>query len=167
MGALLTPAAGVVIWTTIAFLTVLFILRKFAWKPILKGLKDREESIDNALGAAERARNEMANLQADNERLLQEARVERDRILKEARDMRDAMVNDAKGKAQEEADRMIAAAREAIANEKNRAVAELKNQVANLSIEIAEKLVKELRRKKVHVEIATHESNSVLWRTPP
>ena len=142
MGALLTPAAGVVIWTTIAFLTVLFILRKFAWKPILKGLKDREESIDNALSAAERARNEMANLQADNERLLQEARVERDRILKEARDMRDAMVNDAKGKAQEEADRMITAAREAIANEKNRAVAELKNQVANLSIEIAEKLVR-------------------------
>lgn len=143
MGALLTPAAGVVIWTTIAFLTVLFILRKFAWKPILKGLKDREESIDNALSAAERARNEMASLQADNERLLQEARVERDRILKEARDMRDAMVNDAKGKAQEEADRMIAAAREAIANEKNRAVAELKNQVANLSIEIAEKLVRQ------------------------
>ncbi|MGB0137216.1 MAG: F0F1 ATP synthase subunit B [Flavobacteriales bacterium] len=143
MGALLTPAAGVVIWTTIAFLTVLFILRKFAWKPILKGLKDREESIDNALSAAERARNEMANLQADNERLLQEARVERDRILKEARDMRDAMVNDAKGKAQEEADRMITAAREAIANEKNRAVAELKNQVANLSIEIAEKLVRQ------------------------
>lgn len=143
MGALLTPAAGVVIWTTIAFLTVLFILRKFAWKPILKGLKDREESIDNALSAAERARNEMANLQADNERLLQEARVERDRILKEARDMRDATVNDAKGKAQEEADRMITAAREAIANEKNRAVAELKNQVANLSIEIAEKLVRQ------------------------
>jgi F-type H+-transporting ATPase subunit b len=143
MGALLTPAAGVVIWTTIAFLTVLFILRKFAWKPILKGLKDREESIDNALSAAERARNEMANLQADNERLLQEARVERDRILKEARDMRDTMVNDAKGKAQEEADRMITAAREAIANEKNRAVAELKNQVANLSIEIAEKLVRQ------------------------
>lgn len=143
MGALLTPAAGVVIWTTIAFLTVLFILRKFAWKPILKGLKDREESIDNALSAAERARNEMANLQADNERLLQEARVERDRIVKEARDMRDAMVNDAKGKAQEEADRMITAAREAIANEKNRAVAELKNQVANLSIEIAEKLVRQ------------------------
>ena len=143
MGALLTPAAGVVIWTTIAFLTVLFILRKFAWKPILKGLKDREESIDNALSAAERARNEMANLQADNERLVQEARVERDRILKEARDMRDAMVNDAKGKAQEEADRMITAAREAIANEKNRAVAELKNQVANLSIEIAEKLVRQ------------------------
>ncbi|MGC6531483.1 MAG: F0F1 ATP synthase subunit B [Flavobacteriales bacterium] len=143
MGALLTPAAGVVIWTTIAFLTVLFILRKFAWKPILKGLKDREESIDNALSAAERARNEMANLQADNERLLQDARVERDRILKEARDMRDSMVNDAKGKAQEEADRMITAAREAIANEKNRAVAELKNQVANLSIEIAEKLVRQ------------------------
>ena len=143
MGALLTPAAGVVIWTTIAFLTVLFILRKFAWKPILKGLKDREESVDNALSAAERARNEMANLQADNERLLQEARVERDRILKEARDMRDSMVNDAKGKAQEEADRMITAAREAIANEKNRAVAELKNQVANLSIEIAEKLVRQ------------------------
>ena len=138
-----SPAAGVVIWTTIAFLTVLFILRKFAWKPILKGLKDREESIDNALSAAERARNEMANLQADNERLLQEARVERDRILKEARDMRDATVNDAKGKAQEEADRMITAAREAIANEKNRAVAELKNQVANLSIEIAEKLVRQ------------------------
>lgn len=143
MGALLTPAAGVVIWTTIAFLTVLFILRKFAWKPILKGLKDREESIDNALSAAERARNEMANLQADNERLLQEARVERDRILKEARDMRDSMVNDAKGKAQEEADRMIASAREAIANEKNRAVAELKNQIANLSIEIAEKLLRQ------------------------
>lgn len=142
MGALLSPALGVVFWATIAFLAVMFILKKMAWKPILKALKDREESIDNALSAAERARNEMANLQADNERLLQEARVERDRMLKEARDMRDSMVSDAKGKAQEEADRMITSAREAISNEKNRAISELKNQVANLSIEIAEKLIR-------------------------
>lgn len=142
MGALLSPALGVVFWATIAFLVVMIILKKMAWKPILQALKDREESIDNALSAAERARNEMANLHADNERLLQEARLERDRILKEARDMRDSMVNDAKGSAQQEADRMIGSAREAIQNEKNRAVSELKNQVATLSIEIAEKLIR-------------------------
>lgn len=143
MGALLTPALGVVFWTTIAFLVVLLLLRRMAWKPILKALKDREESIENALSAAEKARNDMANLQAENDRIQQEARLERDRILKEARDMRDSIVSEAKGTAKEEADRLISSAREAIENEKNRAVADLKNQVAGLSIEIAEKLIRQ------------------------
>ncbi|HLP14567.1 MAG TPA: F0F1 ATP synthase subunit B [Flavobacteriales bacterium] len=139
---LITPGIGLIFWTTLAFLVVFFLLKKMAWKPILETLKKREDSIAEALKAAENAKNEMAALQASNEKLLKQAREERDAILKEARDMKDAIVGEAKTKATAEADRIIAASRETIKNEKLAAIAELKNQVATLSIEIAEKMLK-------------------------
>jgi F-type H+-transporting ATPase subunit b len=142
MDALLTPAFGSVVWATVSFLVVLFLLRKMAWGPILQGLKDREEEIEGALNAAKEARAEIQNLQSDNERLLQEARAERDGMLRDARDMSDRMVADAKGLAKEEGERMIAQAKQAIDGERAAAVAELKAEVATLSLEIAEKLVR-------------------------
>ena len=142
MDALLTPAFGTVVWSTIAFLVVLFLLRKMAWGPILTALKEREESIATALNEADKARSEMSALQADNERLLQEARAERDGMLREAREMADKLVADAKGKAKEEATREAESAREAIATERKAAVAELKAEVAKLSVSIAEQLIR-------------------------
>ena len=142
MDALLTPAFGTVVWSTIAFLVVLFLLRKMAWGPILTALKEREESIATALNEADKARSEMSALQANNERLLQEARAERDGMLREAREMADKLVADAKGKAKEEAAREAESAREAIATERKAAVAELKSEVAKLSVSIAEQLIR-------------------------
>jgi len=142
MEALLTPAFGTVVWATIAFLVVMFLLRKMAWGPILTALKEREESIATALNEADKARSEMSALQADNERLLQEARAERDSMLREAREMADKLVADAKGKAKEEAAREAESAREAIATERKAAVAELKSEVAKLSVSIAEQLIR-------------------------
>ncbi len=142
MDALLTPAFGTVVWATIAFLVVMFLLRKMAWGPILSALKEREENIANALNEADRARSEMAALNTDNERLLQEARVERDSMLREARDMADKVVADAKTKAKEEASRESEKARQVIATERKAAVAELKAEVAKLSVTIAEKLIR-------------------------
>ena len=142
MDALLTPAFGTVVWSSIAFLVVLFLLRKMAWGPILTALKEREESIATALNEADKARSEMSALQADNERLLQEARAERDGMLREAREMADKLVADAKGKAKEEAAREAESAREAIATERKAAVAELKSEVAKLSVSIAEQLIR-------------------------
>ena len=139
---LVTPDIGLLFWMLVSFSIVLFLLRKYAWKPILNGLTSREESIEKALNEAENAKAEMAALTADNEALLKEARIERDNIMKQAREMRDQMISDAKGQAKEEADKMVASAREAIQNEKQAAITELKNQVAALSIEIAEKVIK-------------------------
>ena len=140
---LVTPDIGLVFWTTLVFLIVLVILRRMAWKPILNAVNEREESIENALAAAEKAKEEVANLKADNERILQEARVERDSILKEAREMKDAIVAEAKDKATAEGEKMIAPAQEAIHNQKQAALTELKNQVADLSIEIAERILRQ------------------------
>jgi F-type H+-transporting ATPase subunit b len=140
---LITPGFGLVFWTVITFLILLFILKKFAWKPILGAVSSREESIINALAAAEAARREMENLQADNERILQEARAEREAMMKEAREIKNKMIADAKEEARASADIMIAQAQEAIAGEKKAAIAELKGQVASLSLEIAEKVVKQ------------------------
>ncbi|MCR9182147.1 MAG: F0F1 ATP synthase subunit B [Flavobacteriaceae bacterium] len=140
---LVTPGFGLVFWTAITFLILLFILKKFAWKPILGAVSSREESIKDALAAAEAARREMENLQADNERILQEARAEREAMLKDARDMKNKMIADAKEEAKQSADKMIAQAQEAIQSEKKAAIAELKGQVASLSLEIAEKVVKQ------------------------
>lgn len=140
---LITPGFGLVFWTVITFLILLFILKKFAWKPILGAVSSREESIINALAAAEAARREMENLQADNERILQEARAEREAMMKEAREIKNKMIADAKEEAKVSADSMIAQAQEAIASEKKAAIAELKGQVASLSLEIAEKVVKQ------------------------
>ncbi len=139
---LIQPAIGLVFWMIVSFLALLLILKKFAWKPILKMLSDREHSIAEALNTAKKAREEMASLKADNERLLQEARLERDRMLKEARDTKDAIIAEAKNKAHEEGQKMVAAARETIQTEKNAALTELKNQVASMSIQIAEKIMR-------------------------
>ncbi|MBT8245492.1 MAG: F0F1 ATP synthase subunit B [Winogradskyella sp.] len=145
---LITPESGLVIWTLVTFLILLLILRKFAWKPILGAVSDREEGIKDALASAEKARQEMENLTADNERILQEARAEREAMLKDARDMKNKMIADAKDEAQEQANKMIEQAQAAIESEKKAAMAELKSHVAGLSIDIAEKVVrKELSNK--------------------
>lgn len=140
---LLTPHFGTIFWMTISFLTVLFILRKFAWKPILNGLKAREETIDEALRSAEMARQEMKKLQADNEQIIAEAKLERDKILKEARDLKDEIVNEARKKAIEESDKIVAGARESIKSEKAAAVKEIKEQIAEFSVIVAEKILLE------------------------
>lgn len=133
---------GLFFWQILIFLLLLWLLRKFAWKPILKAVNDREEGIKDALDSAEKAKLEMQNLQADNEKLLQEARTEREAMLKEAREIKAKMIADAKDEAKTEADKMIANAQEAIESEKKSAIAELKEEVASLSLQIAEKVVK-------------------------
>jgi F-type H+-transporting ATPase subunit b len=138
---LVTPDFGLIFWTLVTFLLLVFLLSKFAWKPILKMVNDREASIEDALKAAERARDEMKSLQADNEAVLKEAREERERILKEAREMKNKIVSDAKDIAIAEGEKAIASAKAAIAAEKASAIAALKNQAAVLSIEIAEKVL--------------------------
>jgi len=151
---LLTPELGLIFWTAISFLLLLFILRKFAWKPILGAVNTREEGIKDALAAAEKARLEMENLHADNERILKEARLERETLLKEARDIKTKMISDAKDEAQNQANKMIEQAQAAIESEKKAAMAELKNQVASLSLEIAEKVVrKELSNKDSQIKL--------------
>lgn len=139
---LVKPSIGLIFWMAVSFSTILFLLKKFAWKPILGMIKEREESIENALAAAEKAKEEMKALQSNNERILAEARVERDTLLKEAREMKDKMIAEAKTTATKEGERLLAIARENIQNEKMAAITELKNQVATLSIEIAEKILK-------------------------
>jgi F-type H+-transporting ATPase subunit b len=141
MNPLVTPNLGLLIWQAITFLIVLFLLSKFAWKPIMAALREREQSIDSALQMAEKAKLEMQSLKADNERLLNEARVERERILKEATETANSLVEGARTKATEEGQRMIENAREAIGHEKQAALTEVKNLAATLSINIAEKLL--------------------------
>lgn len=134
---------GLFFWQTVLFVGLIFLLRKFAWKPILNAVNEREEKIQGALKAAEEAEKKMQALNNESEALLKQAREERDQILKEAREARETMISEAKGKASAEADKIIAQARESINNEKMAAITELKNQVAVLSIEIAEKILKE------------------------
>lgn len=151
---LVTPDVGLLFWTLISFFVLLFLLRKFAWKPILGAVNNREEGIKDALAAAEKARQEMENLHADNERILKEARLERETLLKEARDIKSKMISDAKDEAQNQANKMIEQAQAAIESEKKAAMAELKNQVASLSLEIAEKVVrKELSNKDSQIKL--------------
>lgn len=140
---LIKPGFGLVFWTVITFLILLFLLRKFAWRPILGAVSEREEGIKNALASAENARKEMENLQVDNERILQEARVEREAMLKDAREIREQTIAKAETEAQEKASKIIEKAQAAIESEKKAAMAELKSHVAGLSIEIAEKVVRE------------------------
>ncbi|MEC4113660.1 F0F1 ATP synthase subunit B [Myroides pelagicus] len=134
---------GLFFWQFIILLVVVFVLGKFAWKPIVNALEAREEGIADALAAAENAKREMANLKADNEKLLVEARAERDALLKEAREIKDQMIADAKGEAEAQGQKLIAQAKAVIETEKAAAVSELKNQVSSISIEIAEKLLKD------------------------
>ena len=133
---------GLFVWQTVLFLALLFLLRKYAWKPILGAVEEREEGIKNALEAADNAKKDMETLKADNERILREAKAERDSILKEAREIKETIITEAKIQASEEADKVLASAREQINNEKLAAITELKNQVADLSIDIAEKVLK-------------------------
>lgn len=132
---------GLFIWQVLVFVLLIFLLRKFAWKPILDAVNEREESIEGALKSAEKAREEMKSLQANNEAVLKEAREERERILKEAREMKNKMIAEAKDAAAAEADKTIASAKAAIEAEKTAAIAELKNQAASLSIDVAEKIL--------------------------
>lgn len=133
---------SLLLWTTLIFVILVILLRKFAWKPIMAAVNKREDSINSALEAAEKAKIEMANLQADNEKLLKEAREERDKMLKEARDLREKMINESKELAKAEGDKLIRNAQETIRNEKATAMAEIREQVAELSLDIAEKVVK-------------------------
>lgn len=139
---LLSAPAGTIIWTSVAFLIVAFLLKKMAWKPILKTLKDREEFIEESLKSAEDAKAQMSLLKADNEKLLAEARVEREKILKEAREMKESIISEAKKTATAEGDRLIATARQEIEKEKANAMSDIKKQVAALSVEIAEKILR-------------------------
>jgi F-type H+-transporting ATPase subunit b len=134
---------GLIFWMTVSFLVVLYILGKFAWKPILGVLGERERTIEDALNEAKKARAEFAAMTAQNEELMRAAREEREVLLKEARDIRDREISEAKVKAKAEGDAMISRAREEIRNEKNAAITEMKNQVAELSILVAERILKE------------------------
>lgn len=137
-----TPDYGTIFWMLIIFGIVLFILKKFAWVPILKALKDREKSISDALNSAEKARKEVAGLKASNDQIIVEARKEKDIILKEARDIKDKIVADAKVKANAEAQKSIDYAKQQINAEKDAAINDIKVQVAELSVLIAEKIIK-------------------------
>lgn len=134
---------GLFFWQAFILVILLVLLAKFAWKPIMTSITEREEGIKNALDSAENARKEMQNLQADNQRILQEARAERDAMLKDAREMKEKIVADAKTEAQEQGQKMIEQAKAAIESEKNAAMAELKLQVSTLSLSIAEKVLKD------------------------
>lgn len=133
---------GLFFWQMAILIVLIFLLKKFAWKPILDSLNSREEGIKNALDSAEKARKEMQNLNADNEKLLQEGRLQRDSMLKEARELKEKIVTEASSEAQEKADKIVAQAQVTIQNEKNAALADIKNQVAELSIQIAEKVIR-------------------------
>lgn len=134
---------GLFIVQTILLLGLIFLLVKFAWKPILNSLNEREAGIQDALAAAEKAKADMQNLQADNDRMLQEARAERESMLKEAREIKDKMIADSKEQAKVEGDKMLKQAQAAIESEKKAAVADIKSQVAELSVAIAEKVIKQ------------------------
>lgn len=140
---LLTPKLGLFFWALIIFVILVFILAKFAWKPIMAAIHAREESIQNSLDEAKKAREEMSNLKAENEALLREARQEREAMLKEAREMSAKIQAEAREEAQAEGKRIVEKAREEIRAEKMKALTEVKNQVATLSVEIAEKVLRQ------------------------
>ena len=151
---LVSPNPGLILWTAITFLILLFILKKYAWKPILKAVTDRENSIESALLKADAVREEMARLTSENEALLKLARAERDAILAEATKVKNQIISEAKEAAQKEGSRQIELARIEINNQKAIAMADVKNQVASLSLEIAEKILrKQFEDKKKQDEL--------------
>ena len=159
---LFTPSFGLIFWTLLAFLIVFFILKKYAWKPILKSLEEREKNIAGSLETAERVRAEMAQLKSENEALLAKAREERAQLLKEGRDMRDKIVNEAKEQAKVEASRIVAEAQQAIQQQKMAAITEVKNQVGLLVIEVSEKILRrELSNKAEQEKYIKQLSNEV------
>ncbi|MES2417189.1 MAG: F0F1 ATP synthase subunit B [Bacteroidota bacterium] len=139
---LFNPSIGLIVWSTIVFLTLFFVLAKFAWKPVMAAIKEREQFIDDSLNKAELANQEMAKLTAQNESLMKQARIERDEILKEAKALKDNIVNEAKHQAQAEGTKLIEKARIEIENQKKAALAELKGQVSTLSLDIAERVLR-------------------------
>jgi F-type H+-transporting ATPase subunit b len=145
--SLTTPAIGTIFWTTLIFGLFFIILSKFAWKPVLNAIKSRDEMIKGSLNEAEKARKDMLKLQSDNEAIIRKAREEREVILKDARDVRDRLIADAKDKASLEADKLVEKARVGIESEKRKALAEIHEQVANLSVDIASKLLGEQLKK--------------------
>lgn len=141
--SLATPALGTIFWTLIIFVLFVFLLSKFAWKPVMSAIKAREEMIRDSLAAAEKAREDMLILQADNEAIIKKAREERDKILRDARVVYDKMLSDAREKGVQESEAIVTRAREAIEREKNAALNEVKNEVASLAIEVASKVLGE------------------------
>jgi F-type H+-transporting ATPase subunit b len=159
---LVTPGLGLIFWQTITFLVVLFLLSKFAWKPIMSSLKEREETIEGALRAAEQAKSEMMKLKADNEKLLNEARAERDSMMKKAQQTAEAIIEEAKEKASTESSKIVENARLAINAERQAAIQDIKKQVASLSIEIAEKILRnQLREERAQRELVNQLVNEV------
>ena len=155
---------GLIIWTTIIFTLLLIILKKFAWKPILKAVDERNNSIKESLLAAEKARDEMSQLTSNNEKIIAQAKVDRDVLLKEAREMKSKIISQAKDKAVIEAEKLVNSAKEQISNEKMKALTELKNHVADLSIEMAEKVLlfelSDSEKQKELVNTALKENNN-------
>ena len=139
--SLTTPAVGTLFWSVLIFGLFFLVLTKFAWKPILNAVKARDEMIKGSLESAERAREEMLKLQSDNELILRKAREEREEILKEAREVREKLISEAKGKAAEEAEKLVEKARAGIENEKRKALSDIHEQVSVLSVEIASRLL--------------------------
>lgn len=139
---LLSPSFGLIFWTVIIFLLTLIILRKYAWKPILKMLDEREKGIAESIETAERIKAEMSQMKSEHEQMLVEAKAERSRILKEAKEIKDQIIGEAKGHAKVEAKKIIEDAQIAINNQKMAALTEVKNQVGNLAVEVAEKILR-------------------------
>jgi len=135
-------SVGLFFWQSLIFIGLIFLLRKYAWGPILSAINERETSIKDALASAEAARKEMETLQSDNQRILKEARTEKEAMLKEARNTRSDLINTAKEEAKAEAEKILTQAQEAIQNEKRAAVNELKDQVGSIAMDIAEKVLK-------------------------
>lgn len=149
---LLTPDLGLFVWTSIAFLLVFFILRAFAWKPILKSLTERETGIADAIASADRVKKEMSLMQAENEKIMAAARAESSAMLKEAKDTKDSIINKAKEETKLVADRMIAEASQQIQQQKMAALTEVKNEIGQLAVAVAEKVLRQ--------QLATNESQN-------
>ena len=151
---LITPGIGLIFWTTLVFVIVFFVLAKFAWKPIMEALREREKNIEDALQAAENAKASLTNLKAESEKLLAEARKERDQMIKDAQAIAANMVSEAQAKANSEGAKILESAKAQIISEKNAAILELKSLVATTSIEIAEQIIKkELGNDQAHKDL--------------
>ncbi len=155
-------SVGLFFWQIVLFVGLLLLLKKYAWKPILDAVDEREKNIKEALEGAERAKQEMLNLQANNDKILKEARLERDALLKEAREMKDNIVNQAKEEAQIQANKLMEQTKAAIENEKAKAISDMKKQMGDLSVAIAEKVVKkELSDKEKQLQLVEQLLNEV------
>lgn len=154
---LITPGIGLVFWTSVVFIILVFLLGKFAWKPILGAVKDREKSIEDALLSAEKAREEMSKLQSDHEQLVKEAKAERDNILKEAKSTKDKVIAQAEEIAREEASKIMARANAEIEREREQAFKELKKEVAIIAISAATKILKNELQDKAKQEALVNE----------